>query len=132
MSKNFLFCKTCRNFSESCVNQILRPDSERTRSQLPESGLRIVLTTLSQKLEIFAKKRSFFLSNPFFMCVGVCVCVCKGVGCVCGCGVSETVKFSCDLLVGCYSLRDATNRFCSTPSLPSHSIRRILPKKTRG
>ena len=54
--KKQVFFVKISSFRLKVAKTILRPDSERTRSQLSESGLRIVLATLSQKLEIFAKK----------------------------------------------------------------------------
>jgi len=74
---HFVFCKTCSNFLESCANRILRPDSERTRSQLSESGLRIVLAILSRNWDLFAKKMWFIVTNPYprvSLCVPAWVC----------------------------------------------------------
>ena len=56
--------KTCDNFMESCLFQILRPDLERTRSELFKTGLKTILAILNPKLGNFAKKSRGIDSNP--------------------------------------------------------------------
>jgi len=88
----FEFYKTLCNFSETCANRILRPDMKRSRWELFKTGLKIVLASLNQNLEDFAKNDSFILSNPLQVCVCVCVCVWL---CMCMWKVGKKMQYGC-------------------------------------
>ena len=109
--RSFVFHKTRRNFSKSHANRLLRPDSERTRSQLSESGLRIVLAILSRKLEIFAKKRSFYVQDPLHT-------VTRSHGHTADLDTSHTMCIIRDKILTRISLISAIDRLIISKSVP--------------